>query len=121
MSKINQEVFEDSAGENLSDYYSRELNNKRVFFKDIPVEEIMRYSPEMISKPLLKSNNIITTECVKLFKHLLSYMGDRISSKTPIKHAMNHIKLCLRMGGNIYDEAYVQVLKQINENSDRYI
>lgn len=70
----------------------------------------------MIVKPLLKSGNLIEKECLKLFKHLLSYMGLRESSKEPQVHLFNHLKLCLKMGGNIFDEAYCQVLKQITDN-----
>ena len=78
----------------------------------------MIYSSIMLLKPLLKSGNVIEKECIKLFKHLLSYMGLRESSKEPSVHVFNHLRLCLNMGGNIYDEAYVQVLKQITDNPD---
>lgn len=80
----------------------------------------MKWSSEMLTKPLLQSSNLITDESIKSFKHLLSYMGDRTSSKNPIKHACNHLKLCLKFAGSIFDEAYVQVLKQMNDNPDRY-
>lgn len=119
MSKIDPSVFEEGAGENLADYYSSRLNKKRVFFKDLSCEDIMNWSAGMLTKPLLQSSNLITEESIKLFKHLLSYMGDRTSSKAPIKHAINHIKLCLKSAGNIFDEAYIQVLKQLNNNPDR--
>ena len=76
----------------------------------------MIYSSIMLLKPLLKSGNVIEKECIKLFKHLLSYMGLRESTKDPSTHVFNHLRLCLKMGGNIYDEAYCQVLKQITEN-----
>lgn len=76
----------------------------------------MKFSSNMLEKPLLKSVNVIEAECIKLFKHLLSYMGLRESSKEPQVHLFNHLKLCQKMGGNIFDEAYCQVLKQITDN-----
>ena len=113
---MSKEVFEDAAGEDLQNYYRRSLNKKRAFFKEVPNEEAMKFSSSMIVKPLLKSGNVIEYECIKLFKHLLSYMGLRESSKEPQIHIINHLKLCIKTGGNIYDEAYAQVLKQITDN-----
>jgi len=119
LSKIDPDVFEEAAGVNLSDYYAEKLNKKRVFFKDLSNEEIMKWSHEMLTKPLLQSSNLVIDESIKLFKHLLSYMGYTTSSKNPIKHAINHIKLCLKFAGSLFDEAYIQVLKQMNENPDK--
>lgn len=70
----------------------------------------------MIVQPLLKSMNEMEKDCLKLFKHLLSYMGLRDSSKEPTVHILNHLKLCLKISGNILDEAYLQVLKQTTDN-----
>jgi hypothetical protein len=116
LSKITKEEFENAADENLQSFYRRYLNKKRVLFKEVPNEEAMKFSSSLIGKPLLKSGNVIEKECIKLFKHLLTYMGLRESSKDPQIHLINHLKLCLKTGGSIYDEAYAQVLKQITEN-----
>jgi len=113
---VGKEVFEEAADEDLATFYRRNLNKKRAFFKEVPNDEAMKFSSSLIMRPLLKSGNKIEKECIKLFKHLLSYMGLRESSKEPQIHCINHLKLCIKMGGNIYDEAYVQVLKQITDN-----
>lgn len=76
----------------------------------------MNFSNYMIVQPLLKSGNKIENECIKLFKYLLSYMGLRESSKEPLTHVANHLSLCKKMGADIFDEAYVQVLKQLTDN-----
>ena len=79
----------------------------------------MKWQPDMITQPLLISSNIIPNECIKLFKHLQSYMGDKKTSKPSSKHAIKNISKCLKLAGGIYDEAYIQVLKQITDNPDR--
>jgi len=81
----------------------------------------MKWSPEMLTKPLLQSSNLVPDESIKIFKHLLSYMGDRTSSKNPTKHAICHIKLCLKYAGSLFDEAYIQGLKQMTDNIDRLV
>ena len=78
----------------------------------------MKFSSNMIVKPLLKSGNVIEKDCIKLFKYLLTYMGLGESKKDPLIELFKHLRLCVKTGGNIYDEAYCQVLKQINENTN---
>ena len=52
----------------------------------------------------------------QMFRNLLSYMGDRKSSKMPLLHARKYVKLVL-IGNNILrDEAYIQVYKQLHNN-----
>ena len=53
---------------------------------------------------------------LQLFKNLQSYMGDRKSSKTPIKHVMKYIRLTINNSEEIKDEAYCQVIKQITDH-----
>lgn len=118
MSKIPKKEFEDAVDEDLPNFYRRYLNKKRVLFREVPNEEAMKFSSTMINAPLLKSGNVIEKECIKLFKHLLTYMGIRKSSKDPQIHIINHLRLCWKTGGNIFDEAYAQVLKQISDNPD---
>lgn len=115
---MDPSLFENSSGESLHDYYSEKLNKKRPFLKEYSIEDLISCSSSLLQRPLLLSSQRIEESCLKLFKHLLSYMGYRNSSKTPIKHACNFIKLCLKISGTIYDEAYVQVLKQLSNNPD---
>ena len=63
-------------------------DQKRAFFKEVPNDEAMKFSSSLIMRPLLKSGNKIEKECIKLFKHLLSYMGLRESSKEPQIHCI---------------------------------
>ena len=53
-------------------------------------------------------------QALQLFKNLQSYMGDRQSSKAPIKHVMKYIRLTINAPEELKDEAYCQVLKQVN-------
>jgi myosin-7 len=76
----------------------------------------MKWSNSTISSPLLNIASELEETSIQLFKNLLSYMGDRRSSKLPIKHVKKHIKLTLQSAEDLKDEAYVQVLKQIKDH-----
>ncbi len=114
-------VFEEGAGQNLADFYAEKLNTIKNFFKTLSVDEIMNWSPKLLEKPLLKASRLIKNESLQIFKHLQCYMCDRTSSKKSVNHVMKHLTLCLKVSGTIFDEAYIQVLKQINNNPDRLV
>jgi hypothetical protein len=48
----------------------------------------------------------------------MSYMMDRKSSKKPIEHAKKFLRITTNGQIDLKDEAYIQVLKQINGHSD---
>lgn len=103
---------------NLSEYYASHLNDRRYFFRKLSPEEIMKWSNSLISKPLLNINENLEETAIQIYKNLMSYMGDRRSSKKPIQHLIKHLKLTQNAPEDIKDEAYVQVLKQTHENKN---
>jgi hypothetical protein len=78
----------------------------------------MKWSGELISKPLTKLPEQLHEVACQLFKNLQSYMGDRKSSKKPISHLKKHLKLSLNSPEDLKDESYIQVLKQIRDHKD---
>jgi hypothetical protein len=47
----------------------------------------------MISSPLLNIPSELEETSYRLFKYLMSYMGDRRSAKKPIKNVKKHIQM----------------------------
>ena len=115
---LDPELIQESEGTPLVDYLSQRLDKRYNMCTRISNDQIMRWSPEMISKPLLRIPSSLSDLAVQLFKNLLSYMGDRKSSKKPALHLVKHIRLSMNAPEELKDEAYVQVLKQIKDHKD---
>lgn len=103
---------------NLSDYYAERLEEKKKLFKKIPFEEIMKWTPCLISEPLTKMPEYLNEHAVKMFKRLSAYMGDRKSVKSQLENAKSHLELSFKGTEDLKDEAFVQVLKQIKDHPD---
>lgn len=116
MNVISHEIITEASKFSLQEYYKSRLATRRSFFRKLTPEEIMKWSNSMISSPLLKIASELEETSIQLFKNLMSYMGDRKSSKLPIKHIKKHLNLTLNSAEDLKDEAYIQVLKQITEN-----
>ena len=115
---LDPELVQESESLPLVEYLSQHLNTQYNMCKKISNDQIMRWSPQMISKPLLRIPSSLSELAIQLFKNLLSYMGDRKSSKKPALHLVKHIRLTINSPEELKDEAYVQVLKQIKDHKD---
>jgi myosin VIIa len=113
---ISPEIITEASKYTLQEYYSSHLATRRSFFRKLNSEQIMKWSNSIISSPLLKIASELEETSIQLFKNLISYMGDRRSSKLPIKHVKKHLKLTLFSTEDLKDEAYAQVLKQIKDH-----
>ena len=72
------------------------LTVQKSCFKKLSVESILKWQKREIDDPLLRMENVDDVEASKqMFRNLLSYMGDRKSSKIPLMHARKYIKLVL--------------------------
>ena len=93
------------------------LTTQSSCFKKLDPNSIMKWQKKEISDPLLRMENIDDVEGSKqMFRNLISYMGDRKSSKMPILHAKKFVKIVLIGSDILRDEAYLQVYKQLHNN-----
>ena len=113
------ELLKDIVNINASNILDPLLAVRKSCFKKMTVENNLRWQKKEISFPLLRMENEDDEEGSKqMFRNLLSYMGDRKSSKMPLLHARKYVKLVL-IGNNILrDEAYIQVYKQLHNNAN---
>ena len=93
------------------------LTTQTSCFKKLDPDGIFKWQKSEISYPLLRMENLDDVEGSKqMFRNLLSYMGDRKSSKMPLLHAKKFVKLVLIGNDILRDEAYLQIYKQLHNN-----
>ena len=117
---LDPEVLNAAQNTNLFEYEQAHLSPRRhgisKYFKAMTPDEIMQWQNELISEPLLRLPTSLEEISVQLFKNLVSYMGDRKSSKNPHLHVVKHTRLAIGSPEEVKDEAYIQVIKQITRN-----
>ena len=84
----------------------------------VKTEKIMTWQKKQIDQPLLEMSDNYKKIALQIFRNLLSYMKDRKSTKKPILHARKFLKLTLHSNQLIKDEAFLQIYKQINNNTN---
>ena len=114
---LGQELINTVSEYNLLDYEQEHLRTRyKGFFTQMTPEEIMVHQKSLINKPLTHLPSSLNDMAIQLFKNLLSYMGDRRSSKKENLHMLKHTKLAMNSPEELKDEAYLQVIKQITNN-----
>ena len=117
---LDPEVLSAAQNTNLFEYEQAHLDSRRLgilkLFKAMTPDEILQWQNSLITKPLLKLPSSLEEIAIQLFKNLMSYMGDRRSSKSPQLHAVKHTRLAMGSPEEVKDEAYIQVIKQITRN-----
>jgi len=78
--------------------------------------KLMTFKKSLIKKALLKKNRDLDMEAVQSFKNVMSYMGDRKSSKPAIEHAKKLLRNIMFLPIGIRDELYMQICKQTTQN-----
>ena len=111
------ELLKDIVKINPSTILDPLLTVRKSCFKKVTVESNLRWQKKEIDDPLLRMENEDDAEAAKqMFRNLLSYMGDRKSSKIPLLHARKYVKLVLIGNDILRDEAYLQIYKQLHDN-----
>ena len=114
---LDPEVISAAENTNLFEYEQTHLNKRfKGILKGMSPDEIMQWQGSLLSKPLIKLPSSLEDVALQLFKNLMSYMGDRSSSKNPQLHIVKHTRLAMGSPEEVKDEAYLQVIKQITRN-----
>ena len=114
---LGAEVINAAKDYNLDEYEEEHLAKRyRGFFSTMAPEEIMVHQRGLIKKPLTTLPSSLNSMAVQLFKNLVSYMGDRTSSKKKDLHIKKHTAIAMSSPEELKDEAYLQVIKQITNN-----
>ena len=114
---LDPELISSAENTNLFEYEQTHLNKRyQGFFKAMTPDEIIQWQGSLLSKTLIKLPSSLEEIALQLFKNLMSYMGDRSSSKNPQLHVIKHTRLAMRSPEEVKDEAYLQVIKQITRN-----
>ena len=114
---LDPELISSAENTNLFEYEQIHLNKRyQGFFKSMNPEEIIKWQGSLLSKTLIRLPSSLEEIALQLFKNLMSYMGDRSSSKSPQLHVIKHTRLAMSSPEEVKDEAYLQVIKQITRN-----
>ena len=114
---LDPELITQAEDTNLFVYEQTHLNKRfKGFFNSMKPEDIISWQGSLISKTLIRLPSSLEEIALQLFKNLMSYMGDRSSSKNPQLHVIKHTRLAMGSPEEIKDEAYLQVIKQITRN-----
>eukprot|EP00158_Paraphelidium_tribonemae_P003193 Partr_v1_DN25949_c0_g1_i3_m68372 putative Rho GTPase activating protein 39 len=90
-------------------------HKRGIFRKRVPIDQMLVFTKDAIPSPLMNVNKDLHKEAIKCFKGVQKVMGDR---PTKLKNP-EEIQELLLVGinkGELRDELYCQVLKQLSEN-----
>lgn len=118
--EVMQEEEEDEDGEVQHFAFAKHRHgwlNRKLRIGDYRDDaSLMTFKKSMIKKALLKKNRDLDVEAVQSFKNVMSYMGDRKSSKQPLDHAKKLLRNIMVLPIGIRDELYMQICKQTTQN-----
>jgi hypothetical protein len=105
----------------MEEYVKENFNLKRkgFFGKETTVEKVLNWKDELIKKALHPMpDRALDAEAVQAFKNIVSYMGERKSSKDDIGHATKLLSNSVHAPEIFRDELFCQLIKQTRGNPD---
>ncbi|GAB5593534.1 hypothetical protein Unana1_08434 [Umbelopsis nana] len=100
-------------------YFS--THKKGLFRRKVPMEEMLQWTKDSIKQPLMMLNKDLYKDALKCFKLMQMIMGDRSRPRnTSANEDLQWICNCGITQGQMRDEIYVQVCKQLNNNPNSW-
>ncbi|CAI2170444.1 2081_t:CDS:10, partial [Funneliformis geosporum] len=94
-------------------------HKKGIFRKKVPVEKMLLFQKDLINQSLMVLNSNVQKDAIKCFKVIQRIMGDRSKGRNGPANVLEDIQWLLDRGilhGELRDEIYVQICKQLNDN-----
>ena len=117
---LMEEETDGSAAEDIAFIFAKHRHgfwNRKLRMGEVQDDNrLMTFKKSMIKKALLKKNRDLDMEAVQSFKNVMSYMGDRKSSKPALEHAKKLVRNIMVLPIGIRDELYMQICKQTTQN-----
>ncbi|ORE17755.1 Rho GTPase activation protein [Rhizopus microsporus] len=92
-------------------------HKKGLFRRKVPMNEMLKWTKDSLRQPLIMMNKELYKDALKCFKLVQTIMGDR--SRSRHSNEIEDIQTILTCGitkGQMRDEIYVQICKQLHEN-----
>ncbi|RCH92990.1 hypothetical protein CU097_006478 [Rhizopus azygosporus] len=92
-------------------------HKRGLFRRTVPINEMLQWTKDSIRQPLLLSNKNLCKDALKCFRIIQILMNDRPRPRN--YNAMEHFQSLLDCGiskGQMRDEIYVQICRQLNKN-----
>eukprot|EP00948_MAST-09A_sp_MAST-9A-sp1_P000776 g776.t1 len=101
----------------FEEYAEEHFNLQRGMLRGkVPARKAIKWSPKPLDQALCKMESVLMQDAKQLNKNLISFMGDRSSSKPAKEHIKKMLVFTIRAPQELRDEVYCQVMKQTTEN-----
>ncbi|KAG0739665.1 hypothetical protein G6F23_008801 [Rhizopus arrhizus] len=90
-------------------------HKRGLFRRRVPMNEMLKWTKESLRQPLIMMNKELYKDALKCFKLIQVIMGDKSKSRNETEDIQT-ILTCGITKGQMRDEIYVQLCKQLHEN-----
>jgi len=120
---LDTEFIQKVSENDFWEYANSYVVPKSSLFKKFTIDQTLSYQTNNIDKPLTQVSASFRDITSQTFKNILSYCGDRSSSKDLLGHAKKLMKYGMEQSSEIRDEIYIQLIKQYrnNPNPDKVV
>ncbi|KAI8973225.1 hypothetical protein BDF20DRAFT_837192 [Mycotypha africana] len=92
-------------------------HKRGLFRRKVPMSDMLKWSKTSIKQPLIMINKDLNKDALKCFKLIQVIMGDRTKSRHSDRiEDIQHVLECGILKGQMRDEIYVQICKQLQDN-----